>query len=252
MPNFAANISFLYAEVPFLDRFDLAAEAGFQGVEVLYPYDHHVREIQRALTRNDLRMVLMNTPPPNYTGGDRGFAAMAGRETRFQYDMKRVFRYTTALKSKFLHVMSGDASGDEAKALFISNLKWACAHVPKGLTLTIEPLNSKDRPDYFLNDYDLAVEVIKAVGSPKLGLQYDSYHAQLITGDALATFEKYFPYIAHIQVGDAPNRSAPGTGDIDFKALFAAMKAHKYDGWISGEYNAGLHTDVTLNWRKKV
>ena len=162
--------------------------------------------------------------------------------------MRRTFRYVDVLKPKFLHVMAGDASGEDAKKVFIENLKWACEIAPKGLTLTIEPLNQLAMPEYFLNSYDLAAEVIAKVDAPNLGLQYDSYHAQVITGDAIETFKKFRDIISHVQIGDAPHRTEPGTGEIDFKELFATLKSSGFTGWISGEYTTGPKTDDTLKW----
>ncbi len=246
--KFAANLSLLWTELPYLDRFAAAADAGFDAVEVLFPYDVAAKETQRALLANGQRMVLMNAPPPNYTGGPRGFAAEPDQIERFRYDMKRSFRYCEALKVPFLHVMSGYAAGDAAKETFISNLKWAAAEAPKGLTLMIEPLNATAQPNYFLNSYDLAAEVLEAVDAPNVALQYDSYHAQVIHGDALHVWETYKPLVRHAQIGDAPDRTPPGTGEVDFVALFARIEASGYDGWISAEYHPGGLTEDTLAW----
>lgn len=177
-----------------------------------------------------LEMVLINAPPPNYTGGSRGFAAVAGDEARFAYDVRRAGRYAEALRVPMLHVMSGVAQGDAAKALMIANLKAATQNAHEGLMLTLEPLCPQSQPDYFLNDYALAAEIISAVDAPNLRLQFDSYHAQMIHGDAVAVFQKYRDLIVHVQIGDTPNRSAPGTGDVDFHTLFAEMRASEYRG----------------------
>ncbi len=248
----AANLSLLWPELPYLDRFDAAAEAGFSAVEVLFPYDVAAKETQAALMRNGLKMVLINAPPPNYTGGDRGFAAEAGKQERFQYDMRRVFRYADALGVGMVHVMAGEAGGKEAKATFVENLKWASKAAPSGMSLMIEPLNPTVMPGYYLNDYDLARDVLAAIDAPNVALQYDSYHAQMIHGDAVAIFDRFAPLIRHVQVGDTPERSAPGTGDVDFKTLFERIKARGYQGWVSGEYHPGGRTENTLGWMKMV
>ncbi|MGC1505231.1 MAG: TIM barrel protein [Sulfitobacter sp.] len=247
-PKFAANLSHLWPELPYLDRFAAAAAVGFQAVEVLFPYDIAAKETQRALIANGQRMVLINAPPPNYTGGARGFAAQPEAVARFQSDMKRVFRYVEALKVSFVHVMTGVAEGDAAKEILVDNLRWATKAAPKGLTLTLEPLNPVAQPGYFLNDYGLAAEVLSAVDAPNLGLQYDSYHAQMIHGDAVAVFEEYLPFIRHIQIGDSPNRGGPGTGEVDFKTLFERIKASTYNGWISAEYSPNGSTEDSLGW----
>lgn len=250
MPRFAANLTHLWAELPFLDRFDAAAEAGFSGVEVLFPYDVPAPDTQAALRRNGLQMVLLNAPGPNYTGGARGFAAVPGGEARFDYDMRRAARYAQALGANLIHVMSGTGSGPEANATMIANLKRAAAALPEGLCLTLEPLNQTAQPGYFLNSFDLAADIIEAVDAPNVALQYDSYHAQVITGDALDTFHAMEPFIRHIQIADAPGRTPPGSGQIDFAALFSAIDASGYDGWVSAEYTPQGRTEKGLEWMR--
>lgn len=248
--KFAANLTHLWPELPYLDRFEAAAAAGFEAVEILFPYDLAAKETQQALLANGLELVLINAPPPNYTGGTRGFAAVPGGDARFRHDMKRVFRYVEVLRPSFVHVMTGEAEGDAAHQTLLENLRWATKEAPAGLTLTLEPLNGVSMPGYFLNDYKLAAEILSEIESPNLKLQYDSFHAQMIHGDARAVFIEHLDRIAHIQIGDAPNRSAPGTGIIDFDALFAEIAASGYGGWISGEYQPGTATEKTLNWMK--
>ena len=252
MLRFAANLSLLWPELPYLDRFDAAAQAGFSGVEVLFPYETPAKETQDALRAGALQMVLINAPPPNYTGGnERGFAAVPEAADRFRYDMRRAFRYADALGVQVLHIMAGKAQGPAAHRTFVDNLRYASQTAPAGLTLTIEPLNQGDQPGYFLSDFDLAAEVVEEVDAPNLGLQYDCYHADRIHGDPLAVFERTFPFIRHIQVGDGPNRTAPGTGHIDFNALFAAIEASGYDGWVSAEYHPQTRTDAELGWMQR-
>jgi len=250
MPRFAANLTHLWAELPYLDRFDAAAEAGFKAVEVLFPYDVPAPETQKALRRNNLQMILLNAPGPNYTGGPRGFAAVPGGEARFDYDMRRAVRYAQAFGAGLIHVLSGDGTGAEPKATMIANLKRASRSLPEGLCLTLEPLNPVAQPGYFLASFDLAADIIEAVDAPNVALQYDSYHAQMITGDALGTFETMLPLIRHIQIGDAPGRTSPGTGQIDFDALFAAIDASDYDGWVSAEYSPAGRTETGLGWMR--
>lgn len=245
----AANISLLWPELPFLDRFGAAAAAGFNGVEVLYPYATPAPEIQAALRETGLEMVLINTPPPNYTGGARGFAAIPGGEERFQYDMRRVFRYAEVLGARRIHIMAGEAEGEEAFSIFVKNLKWASRMAPKGVLLLIEPLNDQDFPGYFLNDYGLAARVLDSVKKPNVRLQFDAYHAQMIHGDAVEVWNRYGLRASHVQIADAPGRDAPGTGTIDFPALFDLIRAQGYDGWISAEYKpSAALTEKTLGW----
>lgn len=250
MPKFAANLSLLWPELPYLDRFDAAAAAGFDAVEVLFPYEAPAKETQRALLRRGLQMVLINAPPPNYTDGPRGFAATVGGADRFRYDMKRAFRYTDALGVSVLHVMAGTGAGGEARQVMIDNLRWAAQAAPQGLTLTVEPLCQQTAPGYFLNDYALAAGILAEVGAANVGLQYDSFHAQMIHGDAVEVFEKYAHLIRHIQLGDTPERGGPGTGGVDFAGLFAAVDEAGFDGWISGEYHPGGPTEKTLDWMR--
>lgn len=248
----AANLSHLWPELPYLDRFDAAAAAGFTGVEVQFPYDVAAKETQRALMRGGLQMVLINAPPPNYTGGPRGFAAVVDGEARFAHDMRRAFRYAEALRVPMIHVMSGYAARQAAKDTMIANLRQAVQDAPAGITLMLEPLCPQAQPDYFLNDYALAAEIIAAVDAPNLRLQFDSYHAQMIHGDAVVVFKQYRDLITHVQIGDAPDRSAPGTGDVNFPDLFAALRAADYDGWVSGEYTPGGATEPTLKWMNQL
>lgn len=243
----AANLSLLWSELPYLDRFDAAAEAGFGAVEVLFPYDMPAKETQRALLRNGLSLALINAPPPNYTGGPPGFAALPGGEARFAHDMRRVWRYVEALRPRMVHVMAGEGEGRAAAKAFVANLRHAAAEVPPGVTLMIEPLCPQAKPGYFLNDYAQAAELLAAVDAPNVALQFDSFHAQMIHGDAVAVFEEYRPLIRHVQLGDAPERGAPGSGDVDFDGLFAALRAG-YDGFVSGEYIPGAPTERSLGW----
>jgi len=249
--KFAANLSLLWPELPYLDRFSAAAAAGFQAVEVLFPYDLAAKETQRALIANGLKMILMNAPPPNYTGGARGFAANPDLVDRFQYDMRRVFRYAEALAVPNIHVMTGEGAGAAAKDTLVRNLAWAAEQAPSGMTLTLEPLNPISMPGYFLNDYALAAEVLGQLDAPNVALQYDSFHAQVIHGDAIAVFDEYLPLIRHVQIGDAPDRSAPGSGAVDFATLFGRIEASGYDGWVSAEYHPNRQTEDTLEWMRR-
>ncbi|MBJ6372033.1 hydroxypyruvate isomerase family protein [Sedimentitalea arenosa] len=250
MPRFAANLTLLFAELPYLDRFDAAAEAGFAAVEILFPYDLPAKETRRALLRNGLDLVLMNAPPPNYTGGSPGYGAVPGGEGRFQHDIRRVMRYAEILKPRFIHVMSGYTKDAAARDTFIANLQWAADEAPQQL-FTIEPLNPSDQPGYFLDDFDLAADILDVVDRPNVGLQYDSYHAQVIHGDAQAVWDRLGHRAMHVQIGAAPDRSEPGRGPTDFPALFSAIDASGYDGWVSAEYHPSTpRTEDSLDWMR--
>ncbi len=251
MPRFAANLSLLFAELPYLDRFPAAAQAGFTAVEILFPYDLAAKETRRALLSSGLDLALINAPPPNYTGGQPGYAAVPGGGPRFQSDIRRVLRYASVLRPRMIHIMSGYSSDPGAFACFVENLQWAADFAPDQ-QFTIEPLNPISQPDYYLNDYDLAAEVLDRVDRPNVGLQYDSFHAQMIHGDALAVWHRFQPRIVHAQIGAAPDRSEPGRGEMDFPALFAAMDQSGYDGWVSAEYTPSTQrTQDSLAWMRQ-
>jgi len=248
MPRFAANLSMLFQEYPLLERFYQAKEAGFDVVEILFPYDAQGQDLRSALIRYEQELSLINCPPPNYTGGEQGFAAIPDGQRRFQYDFKRALRYASLLKPRHIHIMAGTvARGDAAHAAFVENLRWACAEAPKQ-SLTIEPINTEDMPGYYLHDFDYALEVIDAVGAPNLGLQFDAYHAQKITGDALAAWARYGARVVHVQVAGAEGRHEPVKGEIDYPALFAQLDADGYAGVVSAEYHPRKDTLSGLGW----
>lgn len=242
MPRFAANLSLLFTELPFLDRFAAAQAAGFTGVEVLFPYDDPVPAMQDRLDRTGLALVLINCPPPNYAGGPRGFAAVPGAEERFRTDFRRAARYAATLGAQHLHVMAGAAEGPAAREAFLGNLAWAAAAAPS-LSLAIEPINRGDMPGYFLADYGLALEVLEAVGAPNLGLQFDSYHAWRIAGDVEGTWERVRERVVHVQVGGRKGRHEP-----EDRAFLERLDAEGYQGWVSGEYHPRAGTAEGLGW----
>lgn len=248
MPRFAANLTLLFTEVPFLERFRDAKEAGFDAVEFLSPYEEPASTISTALKGHGLDLVLFNMPPPNFTGGARGFAALPGGEDRFRHDFRRAMRYAEVLKPAHIHVLSGVASGAKAKATFVENLRWAASEAP-GQSLTIEPLNTGDNPGYFLSDYGLAAEVLDAVAAPNVGLQYDTYHAAKITGDPLGVWATHGHRATHVQIGGVGARGNPTGNAFDFPSFFARLDSEGYQGWVSGEYHPEGGTKDTLGWR---
>ncbi|MFY2824352.1 hydroxypyruvate isomerase family protein [Ruegeria sp. MALMAid1280] len=250
MPRFAANISLLFTELPYLERFQAVAEAGFQAVEILFPYELAAKETRRALLANGLDLVLINAPPPNYTGGQPGYAAIPGGEARFQSDIRRVLRYADILRPGLIHIMSGYGFGPDAQEVFVRNLQWAADFAPQQ-QFTIEPLNPVSQPGYFLNDYDLAVQVLDQVDRPNIGLQFDSFHAHMIHGNAQTVWDRFHPRVVHAQIGAAPDRREPGHGPTDFGRLFTAMDAAGYAGWVSAEYAPSTpRTPDSLGWMR--
>ncbi|WP_424944270.1 hydroxypyruvate isomerase family protein [Aliiroseovarius crassostreae] len=247
MPRFAANLTLLFKELPFLERFQAAADAGFEAVEVLFPYDDAAGLITRQLTAHGLHMVLINTPPPNYTGGERGFAATPNGQKRFQHDFKRTLRYAQAFHASHIHIMAGKANGLVAKKTYVENLKWAAAQAPRQ-SLTIEPINPDDMPGYFLSTFDQAAEIIHEVNAPNVGLQFDAYHADKITGDVLSCWDSYRHLVRHIQIGGIPDRHEPLRGEFDYPAWFRQLDREGYNGWVSAEYHPRKMTAQGLDW----
>lgn len=246
MPRFAANLTWMFTEVPFLERFGAARAAGFEGVEVLFPYDAPAPEIVDLLSRNDLQMVLINGPPPNYTDRPKGFAAIPEGQHLFQKDFHRALRVAKSLKAQHLHLMAGVARGPRARAIMIENLIWAASEAPEQ-SLTIEPINPVDMPGYFLDDFDLALDILAEVAAPNVALQFDAYHAHRLTGDVMATWATCRDRVAHVQIAGFPGRHEPVGGEIDFPAFFAALD-EGYTGWVSGEYAPAGQTVDGLNW----
>ncbi|MEP2642541.1 TIM barrel protein [Roseobacter sp.] len=222
----AANLSVLWPDLPYLDRFEAAAQAGFDGVEVLFPYDMPAKETQRALLRMGLSMVLLAAPPPNYTGGARGFAAVPEAADRFKYDLRRAIRYCQALRVPVLQILVGAAQGDAAHDTLVQNLKAAAEVAPKGLLITISPSNPIDLPGSFLDSYDLAAEVLHAVDAPNVALQFNTYEAAVLHGDPIAVLEQHAKLIRHVHVADPPE------GEADIQALYVGLYDIAYDGWV--------------------
>lgn len=247
MPRLAANISLLFTELPFMERFAAAARAGFDGVEILFPYDHAATAIRAALEAHGLALALINAPPP---GEAAAFPALPGGEAGFRATMEQVLQRAAILRPGAIHVMAGYTDDPRAEETFIANLQWLADRAPEQ-AFTIEPLNLVDQPGYALADYDLAARVLARVARPNLGLQYDSYHAQRIHGDALATWHRHAPLVRHVQLGAPPDRSEPRPdgGPVDFPALLKEIAASGYDGWISAEYTPSTgKTEDSLGW----
>lgn len=224
-----------------------AKEAGFDAVEVLFPYDVNAQDIVAELARHELQMALINCPPPNYTGGPQGFAAIPGLEERFRKDFRRALRYAQTLRATHLHIMSGVAEGPAAKETFVNNLRWAAAEAPDQ-SLTVEPINNETMPGYFLNDFELGREIVTAIDAPNLRLQFDAFHAAKITGDVMGTWDAMRDITAHVQVAQMPDRGEPDQGEIDYPAFFAALDGQGYDGWVAGEYKPRKATTEGLDW----
>ncbi len=247
MAKFSANLSMLFGELPMIERVGAARAAGFDGVEIQFPYDIDAAALGAEIARHGLALTVINAPPPNYAGGARGFAAVPGAEDRFRHDFRRAARYARALGARHLHLMAGAAEGDAARATFVANLRHAVAEAP-GLSLVIEPINRHDMPGYFLADFALAAEIITDVGAPNLRMQFDAYHAQRITGDVIATWASVRHLVAHVQVAGHPGRNEPDSGEMDFAGFLSRLAADGYDGWVGAEYTPRDRTEAGLGW----
>lgn len=248
MPRFAANLTMLFTEVALRDRPSLAQQAGFDGVEVLFVYDHPIAAWREAL--GDLPLVLINTPPGDWAAGDRGFAAVTGAKAQFQDSFLRAIDYAQALGAGRVHVMAGVARGAQVEAVYMENLAWAAAKAPD-LTLVIEPLNLDDMPGYFLNDFDYAARLIDDLGAPNVKLQFDLWHAAKIHGDAQMVWHRHAQKIGHVQIAGFPMRAEPGGGGFDLTQLCDLMDhgtGETGGGWIAAEYRPSRATVHGLGW----
>ena len=253
MPRFAANLSMMFNEVPFLDRFALAAKAGFKGVEFLFPYDHPAAEIAARLKDNGLQQVLFNAPAGDFGKGERGMAAIPGKQAAFRDSIKLALEYATTLACPRLHIMAGlkpeVVAHDTLTAVYGANLAYAAEECAKvGVKPIIEPINHRDIPGFFLNTTDQAAAIIAAIGPEKLGLQFDLYHCQITEGDVVKRVEKHLPLIAHMQVADTPGRHEPGTGEVNWPFVFKTIDALGFRGWIGCEYRPAGETLAGLSW----
>ena len=253
MPRFCANLSMMFTELPFLDRFAAAAEAGFTAVEFLFPYDHPAAEIGAKLEAAGLEQVLFNMPPGDWAMGERGMACLPGRQAEFRDGVKRALEYAAVLGNKRLHCMAGllPAGLPQATAasLYATNLAWACeqAHAA-GVLIVIEPINHRDMPGFFLNTTGHAAAVVEAIGRDRLAILFDIYHCQVTEGDVTSRMAKLLPLIGHIQLADVPGRNEPGTGELNWPYIFGRVDALGYDGWIGCEYRPAGKTDDGLGW----
>ena len=257
MPHFAANLSLMFTEVDFLDRFAAARAHGFEAVECLFPYDWPAEQIAERLAASNLQLVLHNLPAGNWSAGERGMACDPARVAEFQDSVGRALDYARVLGVPRLHCLAGllpaGVSTQRAQAAYIDNLRFAAKQLrAHGIDLMIEPINTYDMPGYFLTSSAQAADIIAATGADNLFLQYDIYHMQRmqrIEGALADGIGKYLPLIGHMQLADVPGRHEPGTGVIDFRALFALVDELGYKGWIGCEYHPVGETAAGLGWR---
>lgn len=253
MPKFAANLSMMYQEYPFLDRFEAARRDGFSGVEFLFPYDFAATDIRRRLDDNGLTLALFNGPPGNWADGERGLASLPGRQEEFRESVKRALDYATVLGNQRLHIMAGLIKPGQDRAVhhavYIDNLAYAAKQAASlAITTVIEPINTRDIPGFFLNRQDQAHQIVAQVGADNLKVQMDFYHCQIVEGDLAMNLRKHIDGVGHIQIAGVPERHEPDLGEINYPYLFALIDELGYKGWIGCEYRPRASTSAGLGW----
>jgi hydroxypyruvate isomerase len=251
MPRFAANLGYLFTDRPLLERIDAAAACGFKAIELQFPYDVPASAVKAAIAKNKLTILGINTPPGE-RDGEFGLAAVPGREKDFQVLFGRALDYAAAIGGSAVHCLAGKVAPEQrpaAERVFIDNLKWAAdLAAAKKIALLIEPINARDRPNYFLNRVEHAADVIAKVGKPNLAIQFDFYHAQIVGGDLLYRLEKHLAVIGHLQCAAVPSRHEPDEGEVNYRYIFEAVDRLGYTGWIGAEYRPRLRTEEGLGW----
>jgi len=254
MPRFAANLTMLFTEVEFLDRFALAARSGFSGVEFLFPYAYAASDITERLQQHGLTQVLFNLPPGNWDAGERGIACLPDRVDEFRRGVELALQYATALGCAQLNCLAGlkpdHVSNEMAWQTLRENVRYAAEMLePHGVTLMLEAINSRiDMPGFFLDSSAKVRALIDEVQHPNIKFQYDIYHMQIMEGDIIRRLQELHPYIGHIQFADNPGRHEPGTGELNFPVIFKALDTIGYKGWVSAEYRPGKSTLESLSW----
>jgi hydroxypyruvate isomerase len=252
MPRFAANLGYLFTEWPLLERIDAAAAAGFKAIELQFPYDVPAAQLKARVVANNLQVLGVNTE----RGGDGqfGFAAVVGKEREWEAQFSKALDYIVAIGGKAIHCLAGMVSPDQrpaAERTFIANLSRgadrAAAH---GITLLIEPINPRDRPNYFLNRAEHAADIIEKTAKPNIRIQFDFYHAQIDGGDLIRRFERHFPLIGHLQCAAVPSRHEPDEGEVNYAEVFKVVDSLGYAGWIGAEYRPRGRTEDGLGWAK--
>lgn len=250
MPRFAANLGYLFTERPLIERFGAAAAAGFQAVEAQFPYDTAPSAVKAELERHELHMLGLNTArgkPDEF-----GLAAVPGRERDFEVLFNQALDYVTAVGGTAIHCLAGHVPPEQrplAERTFIANLeRAAAAAAPRGITLLIEPINPRDRPNYFLNRVEHAADIVAKVGRENVRIQFDFYHAQIVGGDLIRRFERHLPLVGHVQIASVPDRHEPDEGEINYPAIYAAIERLGYRGWVAAEYRPRGRTEDGLAW----
>jgi len=255
MPRFAANLSMMFNEAPFLERFARARAAGFEAVEFLFPYDHEPSEVAGALREAGLEQALFNMPPGDWAAGERGIACLPGREAEFEASIDTALEYARALDCPRLHCMAGlvpiGVDPAQAERTYTGNLALAAQRLAaEGRTLLIEPINHRDVPGYLLSRQDHARGIVERLGLDNLRIQFDVYHCQIVHGDLTRWMEAQMPLVGHVQIADVPERHEPGSGEINYRHVFATLDRLGYAGWVGCEYRPAGVTEDGLGWRE--
>ncbi len=253
MPRFAANLSMMYQELPFLERFGAAAKDGFKAVEFLFPYDFPASELRARLSAHGLTQALFNGPPGNWAAGERGLASLPGRADEFRRGVGQALEYARVLGNDRLHIMAGliQPGEDRARhrATYVANLAYAAKEAASaGVTVVIEPINTRDIPGFFLNRQDEAHTICAEVGAGNLKVQMDFYHCQIVEGDLATKLKRYISGVGHIQIAGVPERQEPDVGEINYPYLFRLMDELGYAGWVGCEYRPRGATSAGLGW----
>ena len=256
MPRFAANLTMMFNEVPFLDRFGAAARAGFRAVEFLFPYDFPAADIKARLDEHGLTLALFNMPAGNWSAGDRGLACDPASVSKVRDGVGTAIDYATALGCRKIHLMAGlrpaGASETALRDTYIANVQYAAAELARhDMLLLLEAINTRDIPGFYLNTSRQALELMDAAGAPNVRFQYDVYHMQIMEGDLATRLKQHIAHIGHIQIADPPARNEPGTGEINYPFLFDWIDQLGYDGWIGCEYRPKGKTEDGLSWMKR-
>ena len=254
MPRFAANLGYLFTERALLERIDAAAACGFKGVELQFPYDVPAAQVKAAIARSKLTVLGVNTPPGEREG-EFGLAAVPGREKDWQVLFARALDYITTIGGSAVHCLAGKVAPEQrpaAERVFIDNLQRAAdLAAAKNIMLLIEPINARDRPNYFLNRVEHAADIIAKVGKPNIRMQFDFYHAQIVGGDLLHRLQQYLAVIGHLQCAAVPSRHEPDEGEINYPYLFEAVDRIGYRGWIGAEYRPRGRTEDGFGWARQ-
>lgn len=255
MPRFAANLTMMYNEHAVLDRFAAAAQDGFKAVEFLFPYDFLATELKARLDTHGLTQVLFNAPPGDWAAGERGIASLPGREDEFRRSIDSALDYVRVLGNRTLHVMAGliapGQSRERHREVYLKNLAYAAKTLQaEGITLIIEPINTRDMPGFFLNRQDDAQAICAEVGATNLKVQFDCYHCQIVEGDLALKLQRDMAGIGHIQIAGVPERHEPDIGELNYPYLFELIDTLGYDGWIGCEYRPRAGTSAGLGWLK--